>query len=538
MKRLALHEIEHSHGTVQLISGATALQHKKGTSIVLVPQPSQNDPNDPLNWPFTKRVTAFWSVLWLSGLCNFCITGLAPGFGQIIAEFNVTLTQVTWLISACLLGEFMGCYTVAPFSTRYGKRPIWLLTSVVFFVCNIWASVAKSYPSLLLARFFASWAAGTSEPLSVDTLHDLFYLHERGTQAGVQTIWLSWGSSLAPVICGYLIQAKGWRWFHWLTSIMAGVDLILIFLFVPETQYHRDLHKALDSVGIEGNEEMELDAQKASPSGLMTMTKSEDETTTEMVETQNPAPEKRTFLQELKPWSPVQKDVNVVASFLRPWATWCYPSVLWGVFSFSIHVTCVVVLITMIPVYFGAPPYNFSIGQQGLVYLSSCIGNAFGSIFCGFLNDKLSQWSTRRNHGVFEPEMRLPVTVFPAFLVPAGLLMFGVGIEHGTHWIVPVIGVGLVGVALTGIGSVIQPYLMDSYTPVLFDCLVTFNGFKNLVSFAVGFAVVPWLQANGLVAVFCILAALVFVIDASVVVIYMYGKRLRQRDSRLKVFHF
>jgi hypothetical protein len=68
--------------------------------------------------------------------------------------------------------------------------------------------------------------------------------------------------------------------------------------------------------------------------------------------------------------------------------------------------------------------------------------------------------------------MRLPVTIFPALLVPAGLLMFGVGLEHGTHWIVPVIGVGLVGVALTGIGSVIQPYLMDSYSPVLFDCLV------------------------------------------------------------------
>jgi hypothetical protein len=58
------------------------------------------------------------------------------------------------------------------------------------------------------------------------------------------------------------------------------------------------------------------------------------------------------------------------------------------------------------------------------------------------------------------------------------------------------------------------------------------------VSFAVGFAVVPWLETDGLVAVFCILAALVFVIDASAVGIYFYGKRLRQRDARLKVFLF
>lgn len=215
----------------------------------------------------------------------------------------------------------------------------------------------------------------------------------------------------------------------------------------------------------------------------------------------------------------------------------------------------VVVMITIIPVYFGAPPYNFGVGQQGLIYLSSCIGNAFGSVFCGYVNDKVSQWSTRRNNGVFEPEMRLPLVMFPALLVPVGLVMFGAGVNNSLHWIVPVIGVGLVGVALTGIGSIIQPYLMDSYTPVLFDCLVvsllsldstitsltvwqTFNGFKNLVSFAVGFAVVPWIEQNGIVTVFCVLAALVFAIDASVVVIYWHGKKFRQRDARLKIFMF
>lgn len=120
----------------------------------------------------------------------------------------------------------------------------------------------------------------------------------------------------------------------------------------------------------------------------------------------------------------------------------------------------------------GAPPYNFSIGQQGLVFLSPCIGNLLGSLLCGNLNDALSRWSSRRNGGVFEPEMRLPVVLFPALLVPTGLLMFGLGVHNGVHWIVPTIGAGLNGLALTGIGSVAQPYMMDSYAPVIYDCLV------------------------------------------------------------------
>lgn len=52
----------------------------------------------------------------------------------------------------------MGCYTIAPLAIRYGKRPLWIGCALIFFVCNIWAAVAKSYTSLLLARFFASWA--------------------------------------------------------------------------------------------------------------------------------------------------------------------------------------------------------------------------------------------------------------------------------------------------------------------------------------------------------------------------------------------
>ena len=104
-------------------------------------------------------------------------------------------------------------------------------------------------------------------PLSVSTLNDIFFLHERGTQAGVQAIWLSWGSSLAPVICGFLIQDKGWRWYHWLVSIMAGVDMILIFFFVPETQYPRDLHKSIDAAGVSETGES-LSGQETPPSEM------------------------------------------------------------------------------------------------------------------------------------------------------------------------------------------------------------------------------------------------------------------------------
>jgi MFS family permease len=132
----------------------------------------------------------------------------------------------------------------------------------------------------------------------------------------------------------------------------------------------------------------------------------------------------------------------------------------------------VVILISLIPIYLGEAPYNFTIAQQGLVFVSPCVGNLIGAYCCGYLNDRLSRFSARHNNGVFEPEMRLPVVLIPALFAPAGCLMFGIGIANETHWIVPVIGVGLVGVTLTGIPSLAQPYLMDAYHPIALDILV------------------------------------------------------------------
>jgi hypothetical protein len=53
-----------------------------------------------------------------------------------------------------------------------------------------------------------------------------------------------------------------------------------------------------------------------------------------------------------------------------------------------------------------------------------------------------------------------------------GILMFAYGVHRNTHWIVPVFGAGLVGIGLTGIPAILNPYLTDTYAPVMSDILV------------------------------------------------------------------
>lgn len=132
----------------------------------------------------------------------------------------------------------------------------------------------------------------------------------------------------------------------------------------------------------------------------------------------------------------------------------------------------IIIILSLLPINLSEPPYKFTISQIGLTYISNLIGNLVGCYVCGYLNDALVQYSARRNRGIFEPEMRLPMVIIPAIFGPAGLLMYGIGIAKQAHWLVPVFGDGLVGVALTGLPSFVQPYIMDCYYPVSGDAMI------------------------------------------------------------------
>lgn len=55
----------------------------------------------------------------------------------------------------------------------------------------------------------------------MDIIEDLFFLYERGLQSGILGMAFILCSTLPPLICGFIIEARGWPWYHWLVSIIA-----------------------------------------------------------------------------------------------------------------------------------------------------------------------------------------------------------------------------------------------------------------------------------------------------------------------------
>lgn len=77
------------------------------------------------------------------------------------------------------------------------------------------------------------------------------------------------------VISSFLIRSNDWRCFHWLISIVAGVDLILIFFSVPETQHPRYSPTAFDAVTVTAHAAAAMVEESDEQASIQTCSKSE-----------------------------------------------------------------------------------------------------------------------------------------------------------------------------------------------------------------------------------------------------------------------
>ena len=134
-----------------------------------------------------------------------------------------------------------------------------------------------------------------------------------------------------------------------------------------------------------------------------------------------------------------------------------FPATIFSFLTFASTLGWYLCIASTYAVVFQSPPYNMSTGVSGLINIPATIGALIGA-YCGRLTDLYGERQARKNDGVFEPETRLVALVVPFFVVPAGLLMYGLGIQHETSWAVPFIGLGFLSFGLAAIPTITMTY--------------------------------------------------------------------------------
>lgn len=386
-----------------------------------------DDPLHPHNFPLKKK-------LLYASVVGMCAMGISLGSAMFSAaapvvdkEYGVGNEVGILGTSFFVFGFASGPIIWGPLTELYGRKPILIISGVMYSCFSFACGSSKDIQSVLITRFFSGFVGSSSLVASPAVLADLFGAATRGRATAIFAIVLFGGPMLAPIFSAFIVKNPhlGWRWTLFFTGIVAILGLLGTILFLEETHHPMILVKKAETLrrrtgnwGIAApHEEVSLDFKEI-----------------------------------------VEKNLT------RPIRMLCTEPILLLMTIYNAFIYGLLYLfLTAIPLIFGGN-YHFVSGVAELPYLAMLIGIFFGGAICIYSEERFKRIMDA-NGGKPIPEERLPPMMIGSFLFSGGLFWLGWAgsFPDRIHWIVPSIGASFIGAGLISIFLPCLNYIIDCY---------------------------------------------------------------------------
>ncbi|MCJ1419879.1 hypothetical protein MMC32_006235 [Xylographa parallela] len=179
------------------------------------------------------------------------------------------------------------------------------------------------------------------------------------------------------------------------------------------------------------------------------------------------------------------------------------------------------------------PLYGFGPRQIGFFYFTPIVATILGEACGHWLHDAIAALCTRRNRGRLDAEARLWVIYIATPFMVAGLVLLGFALQHGYAYMLAALGWGLYvfGIMIATVG--INAYALDAYPEAAGEVSAWLNFARTTGGVFVTEWQVPWATAVGPVAALGTQAGITAGAFLLVVLLQVYGKRLRHYGGRL-----
>ena len=173
------------------------------------------------------------------------------GIVPVSLDLHKSFTDVAKLGGYLLLATgAMGPFASA-FGRKYGKRPLYVFSSLMGTIGIIVSEVAVGYNQLLAGRIIQGIGVAAYESLAIASVGDIFFVHQRGPRIAVVIFLLSAISNGVSIIAGVITADLGWHYNFHIYLPFAALQTIMVILYCPETMYRRDRIFETDQVGSE-----------------------------------------------------------------------------------------------------------------------------------------------------------------------------------------------------------------------------------------------------------------------------------------------
>lgn len=147
-------DIEKGHSLKSLSSDDENEETPEESDPNIVFWDSPDDPQNPMNWPSTKKWGTVLIVSAITFLTPLASSMFAPGVPEVMKTFNSTNEMLEgFMVSVYVLGFAFGPMIIAPLSEMYGRLPLYHSCNCFFIIFNIAAAVSSNMGMFIVFRF-------------------------------------------------------------------------------------------------------------------------------------------------------------------------------------------------------------------------------------------------------------------------------------------------------------------------------------------------------------------------------------------------
>lgn len=177
--------------------------------------------------------------------------------GYIVPQFHLSDLQLGWVVASLTMSSALAMLTVGPLSDQIGRKPLLMVTGILYAISALFSAVAPDFTTLVIARMVGGLAVGAALILAPMYIAETSSPQKRGQMVSIQQLNIVLGFSAAYFSNYYLLQISQsthmwviefglkeevWRW-------MLGIEIIpaILFsfamIFVPRSPRWLMLHK-------------------------------------------------------------------------------------------------------------------------------------------------------------------------------------------------------------------------------------------------------------------------------------------------------
>jgi MFS transporter, AAHS family, 4-hydroxybenzoate transporter len=154
---------------------------------------------------------------------------------DIIKEYGLSKVEMGYIFSAGLAGMTLGCFLIAPFADKIGRRKVFLISTALITLGMYGVWLSNSYFLVLLFRFNTGLGIGGILPTMAATASEFSNKKYRDFNVGLVQAGWPIGAIITGMFCAKYLPIFGWQQAFLIAGIISSLMFMMVFFFMTDS---------------------------------------------------------------------------------------------------------------------------------------------------------------------------------------------------------------------------------------------------------------------------------------------------------------